>query len=297
MGDCLMRLTSKKLKGLILEVLSEEREVNHLEEAKMDELTELCFLGRDGPPTKAKQSTHTLATCKLRGDKYYLKFTENFHWMSKTDRSMQLAVEFLAYKIYQLYPSNAPENIEIVSDPSQKRIGLATREVKGVPGRSVDFKQWVDSISGGAMVDIFLANWDVKNTNNFVVDTETNIASRVDPGGALTFRAQGGRKGDNFSPRAGELNTMTDPSDRRTSGFLLSEVDTKKAASAFLSVEWNQIYNTIGEAYSEVEKELINADLSDQVGAWKQEVSEIVEKLRTRHADVKEHCEYVMTQP
>ena len=29
-----MRLTSKKLKGLILEVLSEEREVKHLEEAK-----------------------------------------------------------------------------------------------------------------------------------------------------------------------------------------------------------------------------------------------------------------------
>ena len=292
-----MRLTSKKLKGLILEVLSEEREIKHLEEAKMDELTELCFIGRDGPADQAKQSTHSLATCKLRGDKYYLKFSQSFQFANPTDKTMQIAVEYLAYKIYQLYPSNAPEGVEIVSDPSQKRIGLATREVKGVPGRSVDFKQWVDSISGGAMVDIFLANWDVKNTNNFVVDTETNIASRVDPGGALTFRAMGGRKGDDFSPRAGELQTMTDPSNRRTSGFLLSEVDTKKAASAFLSVEWGQIFNAIGEAYSDVEGELINADLSDQVGAWKQEVTEIINKLKTRHADVKEHCEYVMSQP
>ena len=147
------------------------------------------------------------------------------------------------------------------------------------------------------MVDIFLANWDVKNTNNFVVDTETNIASRVDPGGALTFRAQGGRKGDRFSPQAGEIKTMMDPKMRGGAGFLLSEVDTKKAASAFLSVEWPQVQQAIIEAYQDVETELINSDLSDQVGAWKQEVSEILSKLKTRHADVKEHCEYVLSQP
>ena len=283
-----MRLTSNNLKLLILEVISEEREIKQLEEARMEDLTDICFVAG---------STHSLATCKLKGDKYYLKFSESYAFANPTDKSMQIAVEYLAYKIYQLYPSNAPEGIEVVSDPQQKRIGLATREVRGVPGRGVDFRKWVDSISGGAMVDIFLANWDVKNTNNFVVDTETNIASRVDPGGALTFRAQGGRKGDAFSPQAGELQSMTDPTDRRTAGFLLSEVDTKKAASAFLSVEWPQIFSAIGQAYSDVEKELINANLSEQIGAWKQEVSEIIDKLKTRHADVKEHCEYVLSQP
>ena len=283
-----MRLTSNNLKLLILEVISEEREIKQLGEARMEDLTDICFVAG---------STHSLATCKLKGDKYYLKFSESYAFANPTDKSMQIAVEYLAYKIYQLYPSNAPEGIEVVSDPQQKRIGLATREVRGVPGRGVDFRKWVDSISGGAMVDIFLANWDVKNTNNFVVDTETNIASRVDPGGALTFRAQGGRKGDAFSPQAGELQSMTDPTDRRTAGFLLSEVDTKKAASAFLSVEWPQIFSAIGQAYSDVEKELINANLSEQIGAWKQEVSEIIDKLKTRHADVKEHCEYVLSQP
>ena len=288
MGDYLMRLTSNNLKLLILEVISEEREIKQLEEARMEDLTDICFVAG---------STHSLATCKLKGDKYYLKFSESYAFANPTDKSMQIAVEYLAYKIYQLYPSNAPEGIEVVSDPQQKRIGLATREVRGVPGRGVDFRKWVDSISGGAMVDIFLANWDVKNTNNFVVDTETNIASRVDPGGALTFRAQGGRKGDAFSPQAGELQSMTDPTDRRTAGFLLSEVDTKKAASAILSVEWPQIFSDIGQAKSDVEKELINANLSEQIGAWKQEVSEIIDKLKTRHADVKEHCEYVLSQP
>ena len=283
-----MRLTTEKLKGLILEVLNEERRVQELEEARIVDLTDVCFVAG---------STHALATCKLEGDKYYLKFSESYAFANPTDKSMQIAVEYLAYKIYQLYPSNAPSGIEVVSDPQQQRIGLATREVKGVPGRSIDFRKWVDSISGGAMVDIFLANWDVKNTNNFVVDTETNIASRVDPGGALTFRAQGGRKGDRFSPQAGEIKTMMDPKMRGGAGFLLSEVDTKKAASAFLSVEWPQVQQAIIEAYQDVETELINSDLSDQVGAWKQEVSEILSKLKTRHADVKEHCEYVLSQP
>ena len=88
-----------------------------------------------------------------------------------------------------------------------------------------------------------------------------------------------------------------DPKMRGGAGFLLSEVDTKKAASAFLSVEWPQVQQAIIEAYQDVETELINSDLSDQVGAWKQEVSEILSKLKTRHADVKEHCEYVLSQP
>lgn len=282
-----MRLTTKKLKGLILEVLNEERKVKELEEARMEDLTDVCFVAG---------STHALATCKLGGDKYYLKFSESYAFADPTDKSMQIGVEYLAYKIYQLYPSNAPAGVEVVSDPQEQRIGLATREVKGVPGRGVDFKKWVDSISGGAMVDIFLANWDVKNTNNFVVDTETNIASRVDPGGSLTFRAQGGRKGDRFSPQAGEIKTMMDPNMRGGAGFLLSEVDAKKAASAFLSVEWPEIFGAIADAYRDVERELINANLSDQVGAWKQEVLEIIKKLQTRHADVKEHCEYVLSQ-
>ena len=155
-----MRLTTEKLKGLILEVLNEERKIKELEEARMEDLTDVCFVAG---------STHSLATCKLDGNKYYLKFSESYAFANPTDKSMQIGVEYLAYKIYQLYPSNAPEGVEIVSDSKQKRIGLATREAKGVPGRGIDFKKWVDSISGGAMVDIFLANWDVRNTNNFVV--------------------------------------------------------------------------------------------------------------------------------
>ena len=56
----------------------------------MDEISELCFIGRGGPPTKAKQSTHSLATCKLRGEKYYLKFSESYQFANPTDKTMQM---------------------------------------------------------------------------------------------------------------------------------------------------------------------------------------------------------------
>lgn len=288
MGECMMRLTNERLKSLILEVLSEEKQVKQIEEARMEDVTDLCFVAG---------STHSLATCKIGEDKYYLKFSDSWSFANPTDKNMQIAVEYLAYKIYELYPANTPKGIEVVSDPTEKRIGLATSEVKGVPGRGVDFTKWVDSISGGAMVDIFLANWDVKNTNNFVVDPDTNVASRVDPGGALTFRAQGARKGSRFSPQAGEIKTMMDPKMRGGAGWLLSKADTKKAASAFLSVEWPEVQRTIEEAFQEVSNELVNANIPEQVGAWEQEVNEILTKLKSRHADVKEHCEYVMSQP
>lgn len=286
-----MRLTSKKLRGLILEVLSEERDIEQIEEARMEDLSDICFVAG---------STHSLATCKIGEDKYYLKFSDSWAFANPTDKNMQIGVEYLAYKIYQLYPANTPANVEVVSDPQQKRIGLATAEMKGRPGGELryDFpaENWVDSISGGAMVDIFLANWDVKNTNNFVVDTDTGIASRVDPGGSLTFRARGGRKGDSFSPKAGELQSMMDPSIKGAAGWLLSQVDVKKAASAFLSVEWPQVEATILSAHADVKEELINAGIPDQAQAWDREVREIIDKLRTRHADVKEHCEYVMSE-
>ena len=48
-----MRLTTEKLKGLILEVLNEERKIKELEEARMEDLTDVCFVAG---------STHSLAT-------------------------------------------------------------------------------------------------------------------------------------------------------------------------------------------------------------------------------------------
>jgi len=62
------------------------------------------------------------------------------------------------------------------------------------------------------IVDAWLANWDVIGLeyDNMVIDSAGN-AVRLDPGGALLFRAQGGKKGDAFTPGAvHETYSMTD---------------------------------------------------------------------------------------
>lgn len=291
MGEYAMRLTSGRLKSLIIEALEEEQTLSRVREAKMSDLTDVCYIGG---------STHQLATCKISDDKFYLKFSDSWSFANPTDKSMQIGVEYLAYKIYQLYPSNVPSNVQVVSDPENSRIGLATGEVKGEPGGKIRYEfpaeKWVSSISGGAMVDVFLANWDVTNTNNFVVDKDTGVASRVDPGGSLTFRAQGGRKGSRFSPEAGELKTMLDPKMRGGAGWLLSQVDMKKACESFLSVAWPQVEKAIDEAFVEVKSELENAGLQGQVSAWQSEVAEIKEKLKSRHAEVTDHCEDALSK-
>ena len=111
MGEFAMRLTTTTLKTLILEVLSEERDLQYVKEAKMEDLGDVCYI---------KGSTHQLATCKIGDEKYYLKFSDSWAFSNPSDKSMQIGVEYLAYKIYQLYPANVPEGVEVVSDPDQK---------------------------------------------------------------------------------------------------------------------------------------------------------------------------------
>ena len=64
----------------------------------------------------------------------------------------------------------------------------------------------------GFVVDALLANWDVigLNKDNIMVDNNGNgVPFRIDNGGSLTFRAQGGRK--EFGPEVKELETMRNP--------------------------------------------------------------------------------------
>jgi hypothetical protein len=276
-----------------VEVLEEEQ----FNEAKM---SDFCF---SATSKMAPKSTHDLQTCRMGDDQYFLKFSDSWEFANPSHKSLQIGVEYLAYKIYELYPSNIPEKIHVVSDPKEKRIGLATSAVSGETGRNLryDFpaEKWVKSISGGAMVDVFLANWDVSNTSNFIVNKDTATATRVDPGGSLTFRARGSKK---INPRTGEplftgdaleLDSMMNPN-RQGAGWLLSQVDMKQACEAFLSVDWPAIGGAIQEAFSDVAEELKNAGLGDQLPDWQAEIVEITQTLKSRHDVVRQHCEHAL---
>lgn len=283
-----MNLTTSRLHDLILEVLNEEKQLSIIREMDISQLSNVCYTGG---------STHILATCKIGEDSYYLKFSaDTGDFERPSDKSMQVGVEYLAYKIYQLYPdSKVPAGIHVVSEPSKKRIGIATQEAPGVPGSYRTAKHWANSISGGAMVDIFLANHDIGNPQNFIYNQETDEITRIDLGAAMDFRARGGRKGRRFSKRASDMERMLDPT-ADGAGWLLSQVDMKKACTDFLTVSWEQIQQVISEVRVEVSEELQNAGLHELVSNWDQECDEIMETLGLRHPIIVDHCEHALKE-
>lgn len=232
-------------------------------------------------------STHIMNTCKIGKDKYFLKFSDE-DLFDSGDPSLQILVEYLAYKIYSLYPSISIPNVQLVFDKAKQRVGLASTTAKGKSalGR-INSKALGKMLSAGVYVDIFLANWDVVGTGTGNVFADEEKATRIDPGGSLTYRAQGGRKGEKFSADPGELKTMLNPS--FGAGEVLTHSDMKMAATEFNTVDWNSILKMINSVSNEVSQELENKEMLDLLDQWNSDVSEITSKLSKRHVAIKNH--------
>ena len=70
-------------------------------------------------------------------------------------------------------------------------------------------EEWLDKVREDFVVDAWLANWDVFGlTNDNILTTPEGTPVRIDAGGALLFRAQGGPKGNQFGGTVGELQTL-----------------------------------------------------------------------------------------
>lgn len=266
-----MKLPIFAIKFLISESLINEIDIKDVQAIK-------CVAG----------STHVMNTCLISGDRYYLKFSDE-SLFDKSDPSLQILVEYLAYKVYELYPSISVPKVHLVYDKSKKRVGLSTSEVKGKQAlTSLSANQLGKMLSAGVYVDIFLANWDVIGTGSGNIIVGNNKATRIDPGGALTFRAQGGRKYEKFGKKASELSTMLDPS-FGGAGKILSYSDMMIASKEFMSVAWSQINATLMSVNREIKNELQQRNMSSLLQQWEKDFSEILEKLQFRHKEITSH--------
>jgi len=265
-----MIVTIKKLRKIIKETL---------QEADIEDVSDMqCTSG----------STHLMSTCKISGNKYYLKFSDE-NLFDNVDPSLQILVEYLAYKIYGLYAGIKIPKPELVYDKSKKRVGLATTPVAGKQAYLYGNDNLSDlgkKMSQGVYVDVFLANWDVigmGSVGNVFLDDED--ATRIDPGGSLTFRAQGGRKGKRFGNEPGELKTMLDPS-FGGAGKVFQFSDLKSAAKEFMSVSWNLINSEIEKTGQEILDQLDKKGMSKLSSEWDSEVNEIKSILHHRHNEI-----------
>lgn len=251
-------------------------------------------------------STHEMNIAKIAGDerKFFVKFSDidSDLWNDNDpDPSMQCMSEYLAYRVYSLYPHvKLPSRIELVYDPSNERVGIATAAVTGkmALGR-VKPQELAKKMEAGVYVDIFIANHDVvgTGTGNVMVTDDDSSAVRIDPGSAFKYRAQGGRKGTRWNTKASELDTMLDPKFGygEASGRIFQYVDLKAAAKEFLSVPWSKIATIIDSTRKEVASELKENGMEDLLDQWNAEVDDIKRTLEKRHSVVTTHAKNVIS--
>jgi hypothetical protein len=239
-------------------------------------------------------STHAIYTGTVDEQSMYIKFSEPWNFDDDVDPSLQILVEYLAYKLYSLYKNvKIPTQIELVYDFKRKKVGIATSAISGssaLPNFSP--KKLGEGLSAGVYVDIFLANWDAvgTDTGNVIHSDEDKTFVRIDPGGSLTFRAQGGRKHSKFGVDAGELKTMLDP--KFSAGQVFKHSNLKLAAETFLSVDWSEVDSMIEEVHQEILIELQDdEDMAMLASQWSTDVDEIRGKLKQRWGVVRRHAQ------
>ena len=255
-----------------------------INEVDVSELEDVCY---------TSGSTHVMQTCKIGKDKYFLKFSDE-DLFDAGDPSLQILIEYLAYRIYSLYSGiNVPKPV-LVYDETRGKVGIATTPAHGKMAlqarMSPDFI--AKMMSQGVYVDIFLANWDVIGTGSGNIFIDDEKATRIDPGGSLTYRAMGGRKGQAFGSKVKELESMLKSGTGTGSVYQYS--DLKVAAKEFLSVKWSEIENEILNVEKEVSDQLKKKNMKDLLSQWKEDVSHILVILKDRHVEVKDHASNIL---
>lgn len=133
--------------------------------------------------------------------------------------------ELLAAKLYEAAGVDVPE-LTLINDGS--RVGIASK-VK--PGLSTGTAAKLSKAIGAAdnyAVDAWLANWDVVGLNyDNLLLTDAGTAFRVDVGGSLRYRAQGGLKGNLFGKAVDELDSLRSAKINRQSAAVFGKLSTE----------------------------------------------------------------------
>lgn len=167
-------------------------------------------------------------------------------WYIKQPASADVARnEVLAAKLYELAGIDVPE-LHLVTINGVESI--ASRIVDGLAkGAAADLARAAGT-ADGFVVDAWLANWDVVGLGFDNLLLKGSRAFRVDTGGALRYRAQGGLKGSAFGDDVPELESLRDPSINRQAQAVFGRLtDDQLEASAVraLSVKPEQIREVV----------------------------------------------------
>lgn len=231
------------------------------------------------PHGRADQSTHEVSQMKLKdtGDIYFVKFSDKDLYDDLLDSNLHPIIEYLSYKIYKLFKLPVPE-VDLVID--NNRIGLASKATKGKPVKHLDLLK-TKNIADFFAVSAFIANWDWSGTGfeagNILVDN--GKATLIDPGGSLTFRAQGARKGKMFSNNVGEVETLQDPS-MSQAAEVFKRVNVTKSLKSFVKIPWSKVNALLKKEDKYIKTVIIDSKL---LKVWNKEYKTIQSTLEKRY--------------
>lgn len=155
--------------------------------------------------------------------------------------------EVLAGKLYNLMGVKAPE-LTLVDTGKGKWVaslmedGYAadkTKLVAGGPG-----------VYEGFGVDAYLSNWDAVGMEFDNIGFINGRAIRIDVGGSLRYRAQGGLKGNAFGDAVTEIETLRDSGMNRQAAEVFGKMTERQIADSLknvLSVDFSKIEALVNE--------------------------------------------------
>lgn len=138
----------------------------------------------------------------------YVDEATGTEWYVKFPASEDMARnEVLAAKLYEAAGIDVPDLrlIQLEGQPA-----IASRIVDGLAKGAPDALAKGGALDGFA-VDAWLANWDVAGATMDNLLLRGSRAFRVDTGGALRYRAQGGLKGQAFGDEVTEIQSLRNP--------------------------------------------------------------------------------------
>jgi predicted DNA-binding WGR domain protein len=142
--------------------------------------------------------------------------------------------EFLAAKFYQMLGVAVP-TLKLVD--KNGKLGIASKWVDGLKKGSASDLAYADGTASAFVIDAWLANWDVVGlSNDNLMLGKDGKAVRVDVGGSLIYRAQGGVKGEAFGDDVPELDTLKDPDKNAMSAAVFAGIPKEKMAAGVVQL-------------------------------------------------------------
>lgn len=143
-----------------------------------------------------------------------------------------------------LYKAAGIETSELqLADLGNGKLGTASPMLDGVQKnlstKLASDKNYKKELQDGFAMDVLLANWDVVGLEfDNVVTDKAGKPVRVDPGGALLYRAMGSPKGSAFDKMASEWDTLRDSSTNSKSAKAFGDMTDEQLVESAKRVEY-----------------------------------------------------------